>query len=108
MASLTDAEFIQSILTFGEIDFVKHSEDVFNDLNLDDDELYLLSLEPKAKLKRTYQWLDYIWEWDWRPANVRCFMTDGPFLSDSDLRHSNMRPYNNIVGDSEFYMFRAG
>lgn len=27
-------------------------------------------------------------------------------LVDPDLAHPNMRPYPNIIGDSEFYMFK--
>lgn len=33
-------------------------------------------------------------------------MTDGPYFVDPDLAHPNMRPYPNIIGDSEFYMFK--
>lgn len=106
MSSLTDAEFIPSILTFADIDFVDDAEDVFAVLNLTDDEAYLLSLEPEPKLD-TYTWFEYEWLWDWRRANVSCFMTDGPYFVDPDLRHSNMRPYPNIIGDSEFYMFKT-
>lgn len=52
---------------------------VFDVLNLTDDEAYLLSLEPEPKLD-TYNWFTYEWLWDWRPAKVSCFMTDGPYF----------------------------
>lgn len=98
-------DFIPSILAFADVDFTINFETNFDDLNLDDDERYLLSLEPQPKLDITYPWSEYEWSFDWRKANVICFMTDGPYWSDPDLRHSNMRPYLNIVGDNEFYMY---
>lgn len=107
MASLTDAEFIPSVLGFADIDFVEDADDVFSDLELDDDERYLLSLEPQPKLKHKFKWSEYDWLFDWRPGKVRCFMTDGPYFIDPDLARPNMRPYTNVVGDSEFHMFRS-
>lgn len=106
MSSLTDAEFIPSMLNFADIDFTEDADDVFDDLELDDDERYLLTFEPQPKLD-TYNWFEYEWLWDWRPAKVSCFMTDGPYFVDPDLAHPNMRPYPNIIGDSEFYMFKT-
>lgn len=34
MASLTDAEFIPSVLGFADIDFVEDADDVFSDLGI--------------------------------------------------------------------------